>query len=216
MHLFLKNHFAGNWWMLYKMLVVFSVYSGCQIWLAFWIRAYLKQKMCFKNRIQIQIAVTNMLFILSTWRPKGKLGSVAEGSAILIWGPAGGGGSHVAVLLAAYCRLYHHGRNLAEGGCLLSRFHFTRCRYFLGHVACRNLPWQGLWFTFVLHSRYCSLSFPSFVSCQLVIEPVQKTKKLPMSLPRDILIKVSGPNKRVCSLVKKKHIMVQTLSPHTF
>ena len=36
-------------------------------------------------------------------------------------------------------------RNLAEGGCLLSRgFHFTRCRYFLGHVACRNLPWQGL------------------------------------------------------------------------
>ena len=30
---------------------------------------------------------------------------------------------------------------LAEGGCLLSRFHFTRCRYFLSHVACRNLPW---------------------------------------------------------------------------
>ena len=29
-------------------------------------------------------------------------------------------------------------------GCLLSRFHFTRCRYFLSHVACRNLPWQGL------------------------------------------------------------------------
>ena len=99
MHLFLKNHFAGNWWMWYKMLVVFSVYSGCHIWLAFWIRAYVKQKMCFKNRIQIQIAVTNMLFILSTWRPKGKLGSVAEGSAILIWGPAeGGGGPHVAVL----------------------------------------------------------------------------------------------------------------------
>ena len=190
MHLFLKNHFAGNWWMCYKMLVAFSVYSGCHIWLAFWIRAYVKQKMCFKNRIQIQIAVTNMLFIM--------------------------GGSHVAVLLAAYCRLYHHCRNLAEGGCLLSRFHFTRCRYFSGHVACRNLPWQGLWFTFVLHSRYCSLSFPSFVSCQLVIEPVQKTKKLPMSLPRDILIKVSGPNKIVCSLVKKKHIMVQTLSPHTF
>ena len=32
----------------------------------------------------------------------------------------------------------------AEGGCLLSRFHFMRCRYFLDHVACRNLPWQGL------------------------------------------------------------------------
>ena len=160
--------------------------------------------------------------------PKGKLGSVAEGSAILIWGPAGGGGgSHVAVLhfkkshVDVYKCLplivgFTISRNLAEGGCLLSRFHFTRCRYFLGHVACRNLPWQGLWFTFVLHSGYCSLSFPSFLSCQLLIEPVCKTKKLPMSLPRNILIKVSGPNKIVCRLVKTKHIMVQTLSPHTF
>ena len=26
----------------------------------------------------------------------------------------------------------------------MSRFHFARCRYFLGHLACRNLPWQGL------------------------------------------------------------------------
>ena len=42
------------------------------------------------------------------------------------------------------CRLCRHCHNLAEGGCLLSRFHFTRCRYFLGHVACRNLPGQGL------------------------------------------------------------------------
>ena len=39
-------------------------------------------------------------------------------------------------MLVAYCRLCRHCRNLAEGGCLLSRFHFTRCRYFLGHVAC--------------------------------------------------------------------------------
>ena len=31
------------------------------------------------------------------------------------------------------------------GGFLLSRIYFTRCRYFLGHVACRNLPWQGLY-----------------------------------------------------------------------
>ena len=31
-----------------------------------------------------------------------------------------------------------------EGGCLLSRFHFTRRCYFLGHVTCQNLPWQGL------------------------------------------------------------------------
>ena len=26
----------------------------------------------------------------------------------------------------------------------MSRFHFMLCRYFLGHVACRNLPWRGL------------------------------------------------------------------------
>ena len=31
-----------------------------------------------------------------------------------------------------------------QGGCLLSRFHFMHCRYFLGHVTCQNLPWQGL------------------------------------------------------------------------
>ena len=47
-------------------------------------------------------------------------------------------------MLVAYCRLCRHCCNLAEGGCLLSRFHFTRCRHILGHVACRNLPWQGL------------------------------------------------------------------------
>ena len=48
-------------------------------------------------------------------------------------------------MLVAYCWLCRHCRNLAEGGGLLSRFHFTRCHYFLGHVACRNLPWQGLY-----------------------------------------------------------------------
>ena len=47
-------------------------------------------------------------------------------------------------MLVAYCRLSRHCCNLAKGGCLLSRFHFTCCRCFLGHVACRNLPWQGL------------------------------------------------------------------------
>ena len=44
----------------------------------------------------------------------------------------------------AYSRLCRHCRNLAEGGCRLSPFHFRLCRDFLGHVACRNLPWQGL------------------------------------------------------------------------
>ena len=45
------------------------------------------------------------------------------------------------VALSGLCR---HCRNLAEGGCLSARFHFTLCRYFLGHVACPNLPWQDL------------------------------------------------------------------------
>ena len=44
----------------------------------------------------------------------------------------------------AYSRLCRHCRNLAAGGCRLSPFHLRLCRYFLGHVACRNLPWQGL------------------------------------------------------------------------
>ena len=44
----------------------------------------------------------------------------------------------------AYSRVCRHCRNLAEGGCRLSRFHFRLCRYFLGHVTRRNLPWQGL------------------------------------------------------------------------
>ena len=39
----------------------------------------------------------------------------------------------------AYSWLSRHCRNLAEGGGLLLRFHLTFCRYFLGHVVCRNL-----------------------------------------------------------------------------
>ena len=42
------------------------------------------------------------------------------------------------------CECNQSKESLAEGDCLLLRFHFTHCRYFLGHVACRNLPWQGL------------------------------------------------------------------------
>ena len=48
----------------------------------------------------------------------------------------------------AYSRLCRHCRNLAAGGCRLSPFHLRLCRYFLGHVACRNLPWQGLLFPY--------------------------------------------------------------------
>ena len=47
-------------------------------------------------------------------------------------------------MLVAYCRLCRHCHNLAEGGCPLSQFHFMCCCYFLGHVACWNLPWQDL------------------------------------------------------------------------
>ena len=53
-------------------------------------------------------------------------------------------------MLVAYCRLCYHCHNLAEGGCLLSRFHFTSCHYFLGHVTCWNLPWQGLHEEFIV------------------------------------------------------------------
>ena len=33
-------------------------------------------------------------------------------------------------MFVAYCRLCRHYRNLAEGGCVLWRFHFTRCATF--------------------------------------------------------------------------------------
>ena len=57
-------------------------------------------------------------------------------------------------MLVTYCRLCHHCHSLAERGCLLLRFHFTRSHYFLGHVACRNLPWQGLK---VKSIKYCKI-----------------------------------------------------------
>ena len=53
-------------------------------------------------------------------------------------------------MLVVYCQLCHHYRNLAEGGRLLLRFHFTCCHHFSGHVTCQNLPWQGLSQAFLL------------------------------------------------------------------
>ena len=44
-------------------------------------------------------------------------------------------------------RLHNAVGNLATYICLRQSFvaiSFERCRYFLAHVACRNLPWQGL------------------------------------------------------------------------
>ena len=58
----------------------------------------------------------------------------------------------VFIMLVTYCRLCRHCRNLAEGGCLLSWFHFTSCLYCLGHVTCWNLPWQGLF----ISPQYCN------------------------------------------------------------
>ena len=51
--------------------------------------------------------------------------------------------SRVGVLF----RIHNAVENLATYICLRQSFvaiSFERCRYFLAHVACRNLPWQGL------------------------------------------------------------------------
>ena len=75
----------------------------------------------------------------------------------------------IKLMLVAYRRLCHHCRNLAEGGCLLSRFHFTRCRYFLGHVACRNLPWQGLIYFLMIKTPLLLHIKPSQTNTQSIL-----------------------------------------------
>ena len=81
----------------------------------------------------------------------------------------------------AYSRLCRHCRNLAEGGCRLSPFRFRLCRYFLGHVACRNLPWQGL--IIISQGRFFAatnvgMNFPSphslFLKTQCICEKCLK------------------------------------------
>ena len=59
----------------------------------------------------------------------------------------------------AYSRLCRHCHNLAEGSCLLSRFHFTLCRYFLGQVA-----WQGLFNITSINLTNICLLFDLFFS----------------------------------------------------
>ena len=52
-----------------------------------------------------------------------------------------------------FSRLHNAVRNLATYICLCQSFvaiSFECCHYFLAHVACRNLPWQGLF----KHSRF--------------------------------------------------------------
>ena len=75
------------------------------------------------------------------------------GEMTLKWGPARGVSqvacrnfkiSRVGVL----SRLHNAVGNLVTYIWLRQSFvaiSFERCRYFLAHVACRNLPWQGLW-----------------------------------------------------------------------
>ena len=43
----------------------------------------------------------------------------------------------------ASSRLCRHCRNLAEGGCLLTQFHFTLCRDFFGSCCLLDLTWKG-------------------------------------------------------------------------
>ena len=53
-------------------------------------------------------------------------------------------GSHVACLnFKTSCVSVYKCLSLIVGFAIVT-FHFTRCRYFLGHVACQNLRWQGL------------------------------------------------------------------------
>ena len=60
-------------------------------------------------------------------------------------------------------RPYCHCRSFVEKSCLLSQVYFMRCRYFLGHVACRNLPWQGL-----KERKWIPFTFSSSCSCSAV------------------------------------------------
>ena len=71
-------------------------------------------------------------------------------------GGGGGGGSPVSLVACLHFKrsrvgglsMFHVAVTVAVGnlmkGCRLSRFHFKCCRYFVGHVACRNLPLQSL------------------------------------------------------------------------
>ena len=82
--------------------------------------------------------------IICKWR---KLLVVAIGIAGEVYrGPAREGGGPISPvwilkrLVSVFINACHSLSALPS----LSRFHFTCCCYFLGQVACRNLPWQGL------------------------------------------------------------------------
>ena len=89
------------------------------------------------NRFQILLKVTNQISGEMDVKKRPCPG----------WG--GGGPCHPSynvscrclLALVAYCRLCRHCCNLAKGGCLISLYALS---LLLGHVSCRNLPWQGL------------------------------------------------------------------------
>ena len=66
--------------------------------------------------------------------------------------------------------IFHVAVGNLKKGCRLSRFLFKCCRYFLGRVACRNLPWQRLLYT--------------AINLNLFIEPSKDDCLVPMSLKR--------------------------------
>ena len=96
-----------------------------------------------------------------SYKPSAKYSHSDVTHAFCHWrGPTGGVPCR---LLSAMPSLSHY-LAASEGGCLSSRFHCTHCRYFLGHVTCRNLPWQGL-----IEGHYWILSVSVFtVSLQMI------------------------------------------------
>ena len=59
-------------------------------------------------------------------------------------------------------RLHNAVGNLATYICLRQSFVailFESCRYFLAHVACRNLPWQGLMGVIVLRPAMYKIKY---------------------------------------------------------
>ena len=58
----------------------------------------------------------------------------------------GGGGDPISPvwILKRLASVFINACRLLSALPSLSRFHSTRCHYFLGHVACQTLPWLGL------------------------------------------------------------------------
>ena len=76
--------------------------------------------------------------------------------------------------------------NLATYICLRQSFvaiSFERCRYFLAHVACRNLPWQGLFIDMCSAKGY---DFRVNLVCNKAVWLVQSGQQLGIILGRNL------------------------------